>query len=296
MEMTSPIESTATLREVLKTVAAKNAQIDWLKSLNERKKAELEFHNMNRDKSLQVNLPEDTYEMLYGNKKYYTTVQLSREYVSEWIKTNAKGKVFLDYACGNGENALLAGKSGAALSIGLDISDVSVANATESATKLGIGDRTMFMQGDCENTGLPDNCIDTIICSGMLHHLDLSYAFPELRRILKPGGRILGVEALDYNPFIKAYRLMTPSMRTDWEKNHILSMKDIRFAKRFFEVEDIRFWHLFSIFAAYFSKNETLQRPILGLFNFLDRVLTKVPGVRLMAWQFTFVLKKPLEK
>ena len=294
--MTSPIESTATLREVLKTVAAKNAQIDWLKSLNERKKAELEFHNMNRDKSLQVNLPEDTYEMLYGNKKYYTTVQLSREYVSEWIKTNAKGKVFLDYACGNGENALLAGKSGAALSIGLDISDVSVANATESATKLGIGDRTMFMQGDCENTGLPDNCIDTIICSGMLHHLDLSYAFPELRRILKPGGRILGVEALDYNPFIKAYRLMTPSMRTDWEKNHILSMKDIRFAKRFFEVEDIRFWHLFSIFAAYFSKNETLQRPILGLFNFLDRVLTKVPGVRLMAWQFTFVLKKPLEK
>ena len=37
-------------------------------------------------------------------------------------------------------------------------------------------------QGDCENTGLPNTCVDVILCCGMLHHLDLSYAFPEIRR------------------------------------------------------------------------------------------------------------------
>lgn len=33
-------------------------------------------------------------------------------------------------------------------------------------------------------------------------------------------------------------------MRTDYEKNHILRFKDIGFAKRFFEVRNIRYWHI----------------------------------------------------
>ncbi len=53
---------------------------------------------------------------------------------------------------------------------------------------------------------LDDNYIDAIICSGMLHHLDLSYAFLELRRILRAEGKILAaIEALNYNPAIKLY-------------------------------------------------------------------------------------------
>ena len=62
------------------------------------------------------------------------------------------------------------------------------------------------MQADAENTMLDDNYIDAIICSGMLHHLDLSYAFLELRRILRAEGKILAaIEALNYNPAIKLY-------------------------------------------------------------------------------------------
>jgi len=75
------------------------------------------------------------------------------------------------------------------------------------------------------------------MCAGMLHHVELSYAFPELRRVLKPGGRILAAEALNYNPAIKLYRNLTPSLRTAWEKDHILSLKDVRFAQRFFQLQ-----------------------------------------------------------
>ena len=278
----------ATLRDVEKA----NSSLDWNSKLNERKRAELEFHNKDRDKALTASLPQDTFEMLHGNKKYYLTTDLSRQYVDEWLKRETLGKVFLDYACGNGVAAISAASSGAALAIGIDISDVSVRNARLDAEARGVKDRCAFIQGDCENTGLPDNSVDTILCSGMLHHLDLSYAFPELRRVLRPGGKILCVEALDYNPLIKAYRLLTPSMRTDWEKNHILSLKDLVFAKRFFDLGEVRYWHLFSIFAAYLNRWPSLLRGAAAAGNLIDRVLMRIPLVRLMAWQFTFELVK----
>jgi len=80
------------------------------------------------------------------------------------------------------------------LSLGFDISDVSVHNVRTRAQEPGLSSNTRFFQADAENTKLPDKSIDAVICSGMLHHLDLSFAFPELRRILKPGGKILAVE------------------------------------------------------------------------------------------------------
>ena len=254
----------------------------WLEGLNDRKLKELQFHNADRDKQRIKQLDSDTYEKFYGNKKFYNTVSKSKEFVANWIKTEAKGKVFLDYACGNGNNALLAAQSGALLSIGLDISDISIDNAKEEAKRLGITN-VYFLQADAENTKLPDNSIDTIICSGMLHHLDLSYAFPELRRILAKNGKILAIEALDYNPFIKLYRLLTPAMRTEWEKAHILSIKDIRFAEHFFDIGKIRYWHITSYLGAYLP----FLQPVL---NFIDSILTKIPGIHLLAWMFTFEL------
>jgi ubiquinone/menaquinone biosynthesis C-methylase UbiE len=283
------------LKQVLTDLEINGLGANWQSQLNQRKKEELEFHNRDRDKAFVQSLPQDTYEMLHGNKKYYSTTRLSKEYVDNWVREYAKDKVFLDYACGNGRNAILAAQSGAALSIGLDISDVSVANARQDAKAVGVGECCRFVQGDCERTGLPDNCIDTIICSGMLHHLDLSYAFPELRRILKPGGRILAVEALDYNPLIKLYRMMTPTMRTRWEAKHILSLKDLTFAKRFFAIGEVRYFHIFSIVAAFAHRRPILMNMILNFLNLLDQALTRLPFVQLMSWQFTFELIKKNE-
>jgi len=119
----------------------------------------------------------------------------------------------------------------------------------------------------------------------MLHHLDLSYAFPEMRRILKPGGKILAVEALDYNPLIKLYRKLTPDMRTEWEKAHILDLSDIKFASRFFDVVDIRYWHVLGFVAGKIPR-------LFPIMDKLDIILEKIPLLQRMAWIFTFELKK----
>ena len=262
---------------------------DWKATLNDRKRKELEFHDRDRDEAhVRSAQAGDTYEKFYGNKKYYSATKRSNEFIKNWIARESKGKVFLDYACGNGTQAMWAAQSGAALSLGFDISGVSVQNARNTAAKLDqdVQSRLRFFQADAENTKLPDNSIDVIICSGMLHHLDLSYALPELRRIMKPGGKLLAGEALDYNPAIKFYRWLTPAMRTEWEKAHILDLNDVGFASRFFEVEEIRYWHIIGYVAGKFPF-------LFHLVDGLDRIMEKVPYLQRMAWIFTFVLRKP---
>jgi len=257
----------------------------WIKALNERKKVELEFHDKYRDQSQMDNVDQDTYDKIYGNKKYYSATYLSKKYIADWILREAKDKVFLDYCCGNGTVAIEAARAGAALSIGMDLSSVSISNAIENAKSAGVASNTYFVQGDAEKTLLPDGCINRAICSGVLHHLDLANAFPELQRILSSGGMILAVEALDYNPAIKLYRYLTPEMRTEWEKAHILSMKEIHYAKKYFEIGEIRFWHIMGILQPHLK--------FMGrLLHAMDRVMTRIPFLQLMAWIFTFELKK----
>jgi ubiquinone/menaquinone biosynthesis C-methylase UbiE len=263
----------------------------WIASLERRKLDELEFHDQDRNHDVVGKLDSDTFEKLHGNKRFYSVVQTSRTYVSTWVNHHAPSRIVLDYACGDGGHAIEAAKAGAALSIGLDLSHVSIANAKRNASEACVAGNTFFIQGDCENTLLPDNCIDIVICSGMLHHLDLSYAFPELRRIMRPGGILLGIEALSYNPLIELYRRRTPQMRTKWEKEHILSLEDLRFAKRFFGVAHVKYWHLAVIPVAVMRRTR-LYGPLLAFGNSLDRVLLEVPLVKLMAWQFTFELHR----
>src|SRR5687768_1439815 len=125
----------AVLRDKLAEIS-KITDAEWMRSLDERKRTELEFHDRDRDRQKIQDLKDhdqDTYERFYGNKKYYTATQDSKDYVDNWIKTHAPGKVFLDYACGNGDGAVKAAKAGAALAIGIDISSVSVGNARDDA-------------------------------------------------------------------------------------------------------------------------------------------------------------------
>jgi len=273
-----------TLRARLREIAA-IPYARWTGDLPERKREELAFHDRDRDRSRMESLDRKDFDRYYGNRKYYAGTARSRAYVDTWIAAHAGGRVFLDYACGNGGYAIRAARAGAALSVGIDLSPVSIENARRDAEEQALSDSTFFVVADAENTLLPESSIDVVICSGMLHHLDLSYAFPELRRILKPGGRILAVEALDYNPAIKLYRFLTPQMRTEWEKRHILTLKDLAFAERFFAVGEVRYWHIASILGAYFPR-------ALPALDAVDRLLTRLPLVKRMAWTFTFELIK----
>jgi SAM-dependent methyltransferase len=257
----------------------------WLGTLDERKQDEASFHDGDR-----VGHHDENAEST-PNRRYYEAAGIVVDHVDDWLDRRAKGRVFLDYACGNGLQTSRALRKGVALAVGIDISEVSVRNARDTIRKEGFGDRAYFLQRDCENTRLPSNTFDACLCAGMLHHLDLNQAFPELHRIMAPGGRILAMEALAYNPFIKLYRARTPQLRTEWESQRILSLRDVELAKRWFRVENVKYFLMAAPLATLLPR--PVRRAGLAVGHALDAVLTRTPLLQLWSWQFTFELVKP---
>lgn len=258
----------------------------WVATLEERKRQEAEFHNADREGH------RDESPGSSPNRRFYASATLVDDHIHAWIRRHAAGGAFLDYACGNGHLARMAAENGASVTVGIDVSEVSVQNASERAAQVGLSGITHFLQRDCEDTQLPANRFDACLCSGMLHHLDLTRAFPELDRIMAPGGRILGVEALSYNPFIRLYRRLTPQLRTEFESRHILGMNEIRLAQQWFEVENLKFFLMAAPLATLLPVGVP-RRLGLAAGHAMDAVLTRIPLVRLWSWMFSFELVKP---
>ena len=279
------------LRAVLEKLRSRSSE-EFLANLDERKRQERQWANFSRDRE-HTQVPQKTNGQARANFKWYSTTQLSADYRNDWLARHVPSKIVLDYACGDGEETLRAARMGASLAVGIDVSNVSIQNAAQAAANEGLSQRCVFIEGDCEDTGLPENSVDVILCCGMLHHLDLTRAYPEMHRILKPGGCVIAQEALNYNPLIKLYRKLTPQMRTEWEKEHILSLKDGRTAKNYFNIGEIRYWHLTSVFGAFARGVPSLFQTVSPVFNSVDKFLLAIPGVQMLAWQFTFELFKP---
>jgi SAM-dependent methyltransferase len=276
-------EETNQLIKLINDLHANSTSV--LKNLSERKRKEFEFHNYFRNYSGHRTLDNSRKHELFGNLKYYSITTRSRAYIDAFLGKNCKNRIVLDLACGDGEMASKMAQLGAKLSIGIDLSSVSIQNAR--AAQRQQQRNLIYYVGDAENTKLPDSSVDLVLCSGMLHHLDLSFAFPEIRRILKPGGRLIALEALDINPLIRIYRKLTPEQRTEFESKHIIKIRDLDFGKRFFELGETRYWHVLGYIGA---KITFLKRPL----DRLDRVLERAPIIQRFAWQITFEFIKPL--
>lgn len=257
--------------------------------MEDRKLEEMEFHDQ-RERDARE-LPPEEYERKYSNRKWYAITERSLTYIDRWMGANVVGKTVLDYCCGLGSTSLRLAEAGATV-YGIDISPESVETSRGNLVAAGLGDRGHFSVMDAENLEFEANKFDVIICFGVLHHLDVTRAFPELSRVLKPGGRILCGEALGYNPVIAAYRRLTPKLRTSWEADHILTMKELAIAKESFGRVEVRFFHLFGILATPF-RSTPIFRSVLALLNFIDDIVLKIPGVQLMAWQMIFELREP---
>jgi SAM-dependent methyltransferase len=173
---------------------------------------------------------------------------------------------------------------------GIDISETSVHNAQREAARRGL--RAEFQAMDCEQMSFPSQTFDLINVNGVLHHLDLSRAYSELARVLRPNGSVVCVEALAHNPVFQAYRRMTPHLRTEFETEHIMRRRDILRAREHFNRVEWRFFHLASLLAVPFRSSAVFD-PLLSALERVDSVLLALPAVRWWAWQIGFVLAEP---
>jgi UDP-N-acetylglucosamine 2-epimerase (non-hydrolysing) len=284
------------LKEALSRLDHASQSASWTASLPARKRAEAEFHDWTHDAEQDPSrfTPDQLreWEQTHPNMKYYATDRASAEHRDRWVREHAPGHIFLDYCCGRSTLGLMAARAGSKLTIGIDISPESIRACRRRAHEQGLTANTHYVVGDSENTGLPDASVDRVVAAGCLHHLDLSYALPELRRILKPGGRVYASEALSYNPAIQLYRRMTPHLRTEFEKHHILSLADLTFAQRFFDVTNVRYFHLFSIAMTPLRRTRYFSTA-LRIADAIDRVVLAVPPLSYLACSNSSSVKRP---
>lgn len=106
----------------------------------------------------------------------------------------AKARI-LDVGCGTGQFAfrLLAANPAATL-VGLDLSECMLAQAATNCARCA--DRLTLVHGDSEHMPFADGTFDVITCIHSFHHYPHQAAvLREMRRVLKPGGELLILDA-----------------------------------------------------------------------------------------------------
>ena len=84
----------------------------------------------------------------------------------------------------------------------------------------------------------------------------------------------------------------SPHLRTTFEAEHILTHNDLKFISRFLDIQDVRYFHLFSVLTAPLLGTRLFDGA-LRLANLLDGVILKVKPFRYLAWQVYFELVRP---
>jgi ubiquinone/menaquinone biosynthesis C-methylase UbiE len=103
------------------------------------------------------------------------------------------GETILDHACGGGMDLLLAarrvGPGGRA--IGVDMTPAMREVAVRAAAEAGMSRVVTVLAGYLEELPVEDESVDVVISNGVVNLApDKEQVFAEIRRVLRPGGRL----------------------------------------------------------------------------------------------------------
>lgn len=101
------------------------------------------------------------------------------------------GERVLDAGCGTGATGTQVGDEYGVRVTGITVSPVEAGKGQERATARGLTDRVRFQVEDYHRLSYADGSFDAVIAiESLMHATDMQKALSELRRVLRPGGRI----------------------------------------------------------------------------------------------------------
>lgn len=115
----------------------------------------------------------------------------------------------LDIATGTGDFAIELAKLLPQKITGIDIAEKMLDLGRQKVKQKGLSAKIELMEADCENLPLPDNTYDLATSAfGVRNFENLNKGLSEIYRVLKPGGRVLILEASEPSnmPFKKLYK------------------------------------------------------------------------------------------
>jgi len=191
------------------------------------------------------------------------------------------GRTVLDFGCGEGWSSLAYAAQGATVH-GFDISPESVKQLAAEAARQGLGARIHPRVMAAERLDYPDNLFDLVLGISILHHTELPLSGPEIRRVLKPGGRALFIEPLEHNWLLRGFRRLTPRRRTPTERP--LTVNELRAFASHFSRGTYQGYYLLSILPQVLllvTPSRGLLRGCLRLTERLDaRLLGALPALQ----------------
>ncbi len=131
-----------------------------------------------------------------------------RMMVKRVLAENSGGKDILDVCCGTGDIAIALARENPAFDVtGIDFSPAMLAQAREK----GAGITTLhWVQGDVMDLPFKDESFDVVCISfGLRNTPDYRRVLREMRRILRPGGKVYCLDSFvpDNPAILPAYRL-----------------------------------------------------------------------------------------
>lgn len=205
----------------------------------------------------------------------------------------------LDLGCGVGHLLAWLTRHAPATYHGFDLSLNSVRAARATAA-------VDVSVGDAGRLPFRDASYDRVICNGSAHHLpDVPATLRDIRRILRPGGRVVLHEPVD-TAVTGAIR-HTLFRQSPYESPADLSHKDA-FTRDAVEraLRDAGFAHVHAVasdFLAYplsgmymqlpWSRSRRTMRALIGLESRLDRLTFLRPVWNALSWRVLFTARRP---
>lgn len=192
-------------------------------------------------------------------------------------RTNARGDRLLELGCGSGTQAHYLLRAGFSV-VALDLSSEAVSLARRSVIERG--GTLPSVNADAEHLPIGTATVDVCVCGLLLHHFrSLDLVASEIRRVLRPGGLLVAIDANAHQPFawlflnvlhrLKPLPGLTPNQRALWSSEIVdvfgrRGFRDFRFSSITSELR--RDWLGTSLAG---TMNYYSRAAVLGLSRFL---------------------------
>ena len=223
-------------------------------------------------------------ENILLRQPYIYIEKIISEYKNDQIK-------ILDYCCGTGNFSIYPALQGHEV-YGIDISKQSVELAKKKIKQFNLN-KCNFYCMDSENINFENNFFDLVLCYNSLTYLDLPIALKDLKRVIKPNGKLIIMDSLGHNIFYNFNRKINISR---WGQNlqsefKLMKIKDITFFEKYFSKSEIKYFG-FLCSILYFLNTKlklSIHRSISSMCIKLDNFIFKLPFTYFLAFKFVAV-------